>query len=87
MQTPLIFSRRRALLIAGAGLTPWSLLFAGEFWDKKDPGQWTPDEKDLMLTKSPWAKQVTAQATADPESAVAVPQWRRRLPQRRWRLP
>jgi hypothetical protein len=67
MYTPLILTRRRVLLIAGAGLTPWSRLFAasGEFWDKKDPAQWTPDEKDKMLTKSPWAKEVSAEAPAD----------------------
>jgi len=66
MRSHIVLSRRRVLLLAGAGLTPWTRLFAGEFWDKKDPSQWTPDEKDRMLTKSPWAKEVTAQATADP---------------------
>ncbi|MGO9261782.1 MAG: hypothetical protein ACLQU1_36600 [Bryobacteraceae bacterium] len=66
MDSPLILTRRRALLIAGTGLIPWTRLYAGEFWDKKDPAQWTPDEKDKMLTKSPWAKEVSAQATADP---------------------
>ena len=68
MNSRLILTRRRALLLAGAGLTPWTRLFAGEFWDKKDPSQWTPDEKDKMLTKSPWAREVTAQATADRSS-------------------
>jgi hypothetical protein len=66
MQRPSVLTRRRALLLAGAGFTPWTRLFAGEFWDKKEPGQWTPDEKDKMLTKSPWAKEVNAQASRDP---------------------
>jgi hypothetical protein len=73
MQGRLILTRRRALLLAGAGFTPWTRLFAGEFWDKKDPGQWTPDEKDRLLTKSPWAKEVTAQATRDPNQQSQYP--------------
>jgi hypothetical protein len=66
MQRSFVLTRRRVLLLAGAGFTPWTRLFAGEFWDKKEPGQWTPDEKDKMLTKSPWAKEVNAQASRDP---------------------
>jgi len=73
-QSPYLFTRRRALLLAGAGLTPWMRLYAGEFWDKKDPSQWTPDEKDKLLTKSPWAKEVNAQATADPNQQGRYPQ-------------
>ena len=54
-------SRRSALTLAGACLLPWKNLYASDFWNKKDPAQWTGDEIDQLTTKSPWAKQVTAQ--------------------------
>jgi hypothetical protein len=55
-------SRRGALRLAGVCLVSWENLYAGEFWDKKDPSQWTGEEIDRLTTKSPWAKSVTAQA-------------------------
>jgi len=54
-------SRRGALRLAGACLVSLENLYAGEFWDKKDPSQWTGEEIDRLTTKSPWAKSVTAQ--------------------------
>ena len=59
---PWILSRRSALTLAGACLVSWESLYASsEFWDKKDPSQWTGEEIDRLTTKSPWAKSVTAQ--------------------------
>jgi hypothetical protein len=55
-----ILSRRTALTLTGACLVPWKSLYAGEFWDKKDPSQWTGEEIDRLTNKSPWAKSVTA---------------------------
>ncbi len=60
MDSPLILTRRRALLIAGTGLIPWTRLYAGEFWDKKDPAQWTPDEKDNQPS---WVQMYVISAT------------------------
>ena len=57
----LIFSRRGVLTLAGAALLSWDSLYASpEFWDKKDPSDWTGEEIDRLTSKSPWAKQVTA---------------------------
>ena len=58
---PWILSRRSALTLAGACLVSWDNLYASEFWDKKDPSQWSGEEIDRLTTKSPWAKSVTAQ--------------------------
>jgi hypothetical protein len=58
---PWSLSRRGVLTLAGACLVPWENLYAGEFWDKKDPSQWTGEEIDRLTSKSPWAKSVTAQ--------------------------
>jgi hypothetical protein len=54
-------SRRGVLTLVGACLAPWENLYASEFWNKKDPSQWTGEEIDQLTTKSPWAKSVTAQ--------------------------
>jgi hypothetical protein len=44
----------------------WNRLdaFSSEFWDKKPPSEWTSDEIGKLTTKSPWAKQVSAQVAA-----------------------
>ena len=59
---PLLFTRRSALLLAGAGITASVRLdaAAAEFWEKKPPSEWTSEEIDRLITKSPWAKEVTA---------------------------
>jgi hypothetical protein len=54
-------SRRGILTLAGACLVPWQNLYAADFWNKKDPSQWTGEEIDELTSKSPWAKPVTAQ--------------------------
>ena len=38
-------------------------LYAADFWVAKEPDQWTDDEVDKMLTKSPWAKKVTPESS------------------------
>ena len=59
---------RRGLLalVAGAGAQfPLCLYGASsEFWNKKDPGEWSAEEIDRLVTKSPWAKQVNAASSA-----------------------
>ena len=55
-------TRRGLLLLAsGAVAQSWFRLYAGEseFWNKKDPSQWSSDEIEKLKTKSPWAKSVT----------------------------
>ena len=66
---PRILSRRSALMLAAAGLLDWNRLYASapDFWNKKPPSEWTPEEIDRLLTKSPWARQVTAQYAAGGE--------------------
>ena len=56
-------SRRRMLELAGLGLAAWLPLDAAtaDFWNKKAPGDWTSEEIDRLITKSPWAKPIKAQ--------------------------
>jgi hypothetical protein len=54
---------RRAFLVAGgwAGLAGRGDAFAkGEFWNDKDPKDWSETEIEKLMTKSPWAKEVAA---------------------------
>ena len=59
-------SRRQMFLLAGAGVAAWRPLHAatGDFWNKKAPADWTTEEIDRLITKSPWAKTVKAQYAA-----------------------
>ena len=56
-------SRRRLFLLAGAGVAAWLPLDAAnvDFWNKKAPADWTNEEIDRLISKSPWAKTVKAQ--------------------------
>src|SRR5579864_3236867 len=62
MHAPYRITRRGLLLLASAAGTQRCFrLYAGdaEFWNKKDPSQWTVAEMDKLSTKSPWARQMT----------------------------
>ena len=58
-------SRRTLLRLAGAlcaSRAPYSLYgFSQDFWNKKDPGEWTHEEIERLTTDSPWAKPVKAE--------------------------
>jgi len=42
------------------------MLYAGssDFWNKKEPAEWSSEEIDKLVTKSPWARQVNASSAA-----------------------
>jgi len=55
-----LWTRRGVLtLAAGAGATRL-FAFSSDFWNKKDPEEWTHEERDQLTSKSPWAKEVSA---------------------------
>jgi hypothetical protein len=58
-----ILTRRNWFALAGAGLASWSGLwgFGKEFWESKDAAEWSADEISRLLSKSPWAKIVSAE--------------------------
>lgn len=57
-----LWTRRGILtLAAGAGATRL-FAFSSDFWNKKDPEDWTHEERDQLTSKSPWAKEVSASA-------------------------
>lgn len=44
------------------GATPM-FAFAADFWNRKDPQEWSGEEINQIATKSPWAKEVSASYT------------------------
>ena len=59
------WNRRSVLLLAaGAGFTSLNRLsaFSSDFWNKKDPEEWSGTEIDELTNKSPWAKEVAVSA-------------------------
>lgn len=60
-----LVSRRTVLRVAGAlcaSCVPYSLRGSSQdFWNKKDPGEWTHEEIERLTTDSPWAKPVKAE--------------------------
>jgi hypothetical protein len=55
-----MITRRTALLFT-VGLPAWS--FAKEFWNEKKPEEWSAEEIETLLNRSPWAKEVNANLT------------------------
>jgi len=65
MGTSSLQTRRSLLkLAAGAGFAGFGRLYAfsSDFWNKKDPSEWTGAEVDQLTNKSPWAKEITVNA-------------------------
>jgi hypothetical protein len=64
-----LLTRRRMFLLAAAGVASRLPLGAAtaDFWNKKAPADWTTEEIDRLIAKSPWAKQVKAQYAAGEE--------------------
>jgi len=48
-------------LALAAGLAGWSRLYAfsSDFWNQKQPSDWSSQEIDQLTSKSPWAKEVS----------------------------
>jgi hypothetical protein len=56
--TGIVLSRRGWMALAGGAV--FSIRLSGantDFWNKKDHSAWTEDEIQILLTKSPWAKE------------------------------
>ncbi len=64
-----MMTRRNAILI-GLAAPAWA--FSGkEFWNEKKPSDWTEEEIQQMLTRSPWAKEATVSYYGGPGGATA----------------
>jgi hypothetical protein len=52
-------------MATGAFQIPARAYASKDFWETKQPAQWSGEEADLLLTKSPWAKEVSATFTGN----------------------
>jgi hypothetical protein len=66
LQNPGLTRRGLLMLAGGAGVQSRFRLYAAisDFWNKKEPAEWSSEEIDKLVTKSPWARQVTASSAA-----------------------
>ena len=64
---PLAPTRRSVLAIAAAAVTGSARLygFSPDFWNKKEPSEWSSTEIEQLTSKSPWAKEVSAQSSPE----------------------
>lgn len=63
-------TRRQAILI-GLGTVPGWAFASKEFWNEKPPAEWTDQEIQEMLTRSPWAKDASVTYNSGPGGAGA----------------
>jgi hypothetical protein len=63
---------RRAFL-AGLGFAAAAYGWAKDFWDDKKPSDWTEEEIQEMLTKSPWAKDASIFDSAAHKGVSSAP--------------
>src|SRR5271155_1926639 len=56
----MVLRRRDWMVLAGTGVFGIRLYGADtDFWNRKGPSEWTDEEIQRLLTKSPWAKQAS----------------------------
>jgi hypothetical protein len=71
----IVLSRRGWMALAGTGIFGIRVYGANNaFWNKKDPSAWTEDEIQILLNRSPWAKEETMilkPGARDPSNAGA----------------
>jgi hypothetical protein len=65
--SPNPLNRRNLIKVAAGGgwlaLGARFALAASDFWNKKEPADWSPQEIETLKTKSPWAKKVHGEMT------------------------
>jgi hypothetical protein len=55
-----LWTRRGILVLAAGTGTSRLFAFSSDFWNKKEPADWTHEEISQLTSKSPWAKEVGA---------------------------
>ncbi len=58
-------TRRTLLISLGATAAALARPSSADFWEKKPPEQWSAEEIDRLVSKSPWAKEVGAGYSPD----------------------
>src|SRR5579864_4913223 len=72
--TNALITRRSAILMGlGLGGAAVASAWAKDFWNEKKPSDWTKDEIQQLLTKSPWAKDASIFDSATHKGVSSAP--------------
>jgi hypothetical protein len=63
MQNSTGVTRRGILAIAAGSSVARLYAFGSDFWNKKEPSEWSSEEVNQLTTKSPWAKEASGQGS------------------------
>lgn len=63
----------RRTFVTGLGFAAAAYGWAKDFWNDKKPSEWTEDEVQQMLTKSPWAKDASIFDSATHKGVSSAP--------------
>ena len=63
----------RRTFVTGLGFAAAAYGWAKDFWNDKKPSEWTDDEVQQMLTKSPWAKDASIFDSATHKGVSSAP--------------
>src|SRR6202790_4885317 len=63
----------RRAFVTGLGFAAAAYGWAKDFWNDKKPSDWTEDETQQMLTKSPWAKDTSIFDSATHKGVSSAP--------------
>jgi len=63
----------RRAFVTGLGFAAAAYGWAKDFWNEKKPADWTADEVQQMLTRSPWAKEASIFDSATHKGVSSAP--------------
>ena len=63
----------RRTFVTGLGFTAAAYGWAKDFWNDKKPSDWTADDVQQMLTRSPWAKEASIFDSATHKGVSSAP--------------
>jgi hypothetical protein len=62
---------RRTAIAIGLAAPVWAYA-PKEFWNEREPADWTDEERHVMLTKSPWAREASVNYNSGPGNVGAA---------------
>ena len=73
VESPMTTHLSRRTFVTGLGFAAAAYGWAKDFWNDKKPSDWTEDEIQQMLTRSPWAKEASIFDSATHKGVSSAP--------------
>lgn len=73
VESPMTTHLSRRTFVTGLGFAAAAFGWAKDFWNDKKPADWTDDEIQQMLSKSPWAKDASIFDSATHKGLASAP--------------